>query len=431
MNNLDDFEKYLRDQLKGHAEPEPLMWNRLTDAIGRATPWYARSAFRYTFTAIGAMVFGAISSYIYLDQRVNQNAQTQTTTQTGTTAQSTLDKILKESDEPALQGTFATQNVNPITYPNANAFDPIVGDTSINFVQAFFPSKNLVEPYTAFPNSDQSQLGNPADKLKLMAAGKIKLQKQELINRSQVLPLAGRFELSLSTGNTWNKLPSFDYQLGPQGMQHAAYRQQQSPFISLQARVYKNWHLQAGIQMIQTTLEEHFYKTEVYSYDDKENYLFPYLYGFRQVSDEELHEGPWPYSPNPPGGGEVSKVKADYSSIVNQQRIVLPFSLSFHQQFGPFEAQFHAGLAFSYTTKTSQTLTIPGYLPSSIYVNAQNDKLQTFAQSQIRLSYRANRHLAIFVEPQLRSSIQQQNLMHALPYRSNSKALFAGLSWKF
>jgi hypothetical protein len=315
MNNLDDFEKYLRDQLKGHAEPEPLMWNRLTDAIGRATPWYARSAFKYTFTAIGAMVFGAISSYIYLDQRVNQNAQTQTTTQTGTTAQSTLDKILKESDEPALQGTFATQNVNPITYPNANAFDPIVGDTSINFVQAFFPSKNLVEPYTAFPNSDQSQLGNPADKLKLMAAGKIKLQKQELINRSQVLPLAGRFELSLSTGNTWNKLPSFDYQLGPQGMQHAAYRQQQSPFISLQARVYKNWHLQAGIQMIQTTLEEHFYKTEVYSYDDKENYLFPYLYGFRQVSDEELHEGPWPYSPNPPGGGEVSKVKADYSSI--------------------------------------------------------------------------------------------------------------------
>jgi hypothetical protein len=88
-------------------------------------------------------------------------------------------------------------------------------------------------------------------------------------------------------------------------------------------------------------------------------------------------------------------------------------------------------LAFSFTTKASQTLKIPGYLPSTIYLHSQNGRLQTFAQSQVRLSYKANRHLAIFVEPQLRSSIRQQNLAHASPYRSNSKALFAGLSWNF
>jgi hypothetical protein len=77
MKQLDDFEKYLRDQLKGHVEPEPLMWNRLTDAIGRATPWYTRSAFKYAFTAIGAMVFGAVSSYVYLEQHQTKAARSE------------------------------------------------------------------------------------------------------------------------------------------------------------------------------------------------------------------------------------------------------------------------------------------------------------------------------------------------------------------
>lgn len=424
MNKLDDFEKYLRDQLKGHAEPEPLMWNRLNDALGRVQPWYARSAFKYAFTAVSAMVFGAVSSYLYLDQQNNQTAQiakstqTQKTAQTQNTTQSTLDELVKGSNEQALQGTFANPSVYPIAnmvYPIANTVDQIARDTSIHLEQAFLPN----------------HLVNPTDKLALLAAGKIMLPKQVLQNRPQVLPLAGRFELSLATGNTWSKLPDFDYHLGPQGMQHAGYRQQQSPLLAVQARVYQNWHVQAGVQLLQTTLEEHFYHTDVFSYDDEEHYLFPYLYGFRQVSDEELHEGPWPYGPNIPVGPETSKVKADYSSVVNQQRVVLPLTLSYHQQFGQFEAQLHAGLAFSFSTKTSQTLVVPGYLPSTIYLHSQNGLLQTFAQSQLRLSYKANRNFSIFVEPQLRSSIRQQNLVHAAPYRSNSKAVFAGLSWNF
>jgi hypothetical protein len=424
MNKLDDFEKYLRDQLKGHAEPEPLMWNRLNDALGRVQPWYARSAFKYAFTAVSAMVFGAVSSYLYLDQQNNQTAQIAKSTQivktaqTQNTTQSTLDELVKGSNEQALQGTFANPSVYPIAnmvYPIANTVDQIARDTSIHLEQAFL----------------LNQLVNPTDKLALLTAGKIMLPKLALQNRPQVLPLAGRFELSLATGNTWSKLPDFDYHLGPQGMQHAGYRQQQSPLLALQARVYQNWHVQAGVQLLQTTLEEHFYHTDVFSYDDEEHYLFPYLYGFRQVSDEELHEGPWPYGPNIPVGPEISKVKADYSSVVNQQRVVLPLTLSYHQQFGQFEAQLHAGLAFSFATKTSQTLVVPGYLPSTIYLHSQNGLLQTFAQSQLRLSYKANRHLSIFVEPQLRSSVHQQNLVHATPFRSNSKALFAGLSWNF
>jgi hypothetical protein len=432
MNKLDDFEKYLRDQLKGHAEPETLMWNRLNDAIGRVQPWYARSAFKYAFTAIGAMVFGAVSSYLYLDQQDPQTAQTQKSAQIQKTTQSTLDKLVKGSNEQALQGTFAT----PVSNSSIHFLDPTLDQIGLaptfHLDEAFLPNNEPMESLNSIPNEAQRQFANPPiDQLALLAAGQINIPKQTLQNHPQVVPLAGRFELSLATGNTWSNLPNFDYHLGPQGMQHAGYRQQQSPLLAVQARVYKNWHLQAGAQLLQTTLEEHFYHTDVFSYDDEEHYLFPYLYGFRQVSDEELHEGPWPYGPNIPVGPEISKVKADYSSVVNQQKLVLPVTLSYHQQFGPFEAQLHAGLAFSFATKTSQTLVVPGYLPSTIYLQSQNGRLQTFAQSQVRLSYKANRHLSIFVEPQLRSSIRQQNLVHASPYRYNSKAIFAGLSWNF
>jgi hypothetical protein len=431
MNDLDDFEKYLRDQLKGHAEPEPLMWNRLNDAIGRVKPWYARSAFKYAFTAIGAMVFGAVSSYLYLNQQGQQIAQTQLATQPQKTTQSTADNNVKGSDEQVLQGTVATPVSNSSIHFLAPTPDQIELAPTFHLDEAFLPNNERMEPLNSIPNEEQKQFATPIDQLALLTAGKIALPKQTLQNHPQVLPLAGRFEFSLATGNTWSNLPNFDYHLGPQGMQHAGYRQQQSPLLAVQARVYKNWHLQAGAQLLQTTLEEHFYHTDVFSYDDEEHYLFPYLYGFRQVSDEELHEGPWPYGPNIPVGPEISKVKADYSSVVNQQKLVLPVTLSYHQQFGPFEAQLHAGLAFSFATKTSQTLVVPGYLPSTIYLHSQNGRLQTFAQSQVRLSYKANRHLSIFVEPQLRSSIRQQNLAHASPYRSNSKALFAGLSWNF
>lgn len=431
MNNLDDFEKYLRDQLKGHVEPEPLMWNRLTDVIGRATPWYARSAFKYAFTAIGAMVFGAVSSYLYLDQQGQQTAQNQLATQPQKTTQSKANKNVKGSDEQVLQGTVAT----PVSKSSIHFLAPTPNQTELaptyHLDEAFLPNNELMEPLNSIPNEEQKQFTTPIDQLALLAAGKIALPKQTLQNHPQILPFAVRFEFSLATGNTWSNLPNFDYHLGPQGMQQAGYRQQQSPLFAVQARVYKNWHILAGAQLLQTTLEEQFHHTDVFSFDDKEHYLFPYLYGFRQVSDEELHEGPWPYGPNIPVGPEISKVKADYSSVVNQQKLVLPVTLSYHQQFGPFEAQLHAGLAFSFATKTTQTLVVPGYLPSTIYLHSQNGRLQTFAQSQVRLSYKANRHLAIYVEPQLRSSIRQQNLAHASPYRSNSKALFAGLSWNF
>jgi hypothetical protein len=208
-------------------------------------------------------------------------------------------------------------------------------------------------------------------------------------------------------------------------------RQQQSPQLLVQARVYKNWHIQTGVQFLQSELTEHFYHANVFSYDEKEHYLFPYLYGFRQVSDEELNEGPWPFGPNQPGGPEISHVKADYTSVIRKQQFILPLTIGYLYQFGHFAAQINAGMALCFDSKTSQSLRIPGYFPSTVYFKAANGQLQTFVQGQLRLSYKANQHFSIYIEPQLRTSFQQQYLVHAAPYRTNTKALFAGLSWNF
>ena len=89
MNQLDDFEKYLRDQLKGHVQPEPLMWKRLNDVLGYVQPWYARSAFKYVLTACGAMIFGAISTYLYMEKQSSPSLQQ---TSTSTTASATAAK---------------------------------------------------------------------------------------------------------------------------------------------------------------------------------------------------------------------------------------------------------------------------------------------------------------------------------------------------
>ena len=452
MNQLDDFEKYLRDQLKGHAEPDPLMWKRLTDTLERVQPWYARSVFKYALTAFGAMVFGAISSYLYFDQQHTPNqsvvqTETQTAKQTKSTTQSQTQSPAKSTDE-------ASVNV-----PMIGNIKDMVEDESKGMVTShlFDSFKGLVEnPIRSQVNGDKEGpvesivkrvFENPEEgpeegianvtggseevKLPLLSTNKINIAQQVLLNTPRKIASSGRFELSIASGQTRSNLPNFNYQLGNQGMQQGAMRQQQSPQLLAQVRIYKNWHIQAGVQYLQSELTEHFYHANVFSYDEKEHYLFPYLYGFRQISDEELHEGPWPFGPNQPGGPEISIIKADYTSIVRKQQVIVPLTLSYHRQIGAFEAQIHAGLALCFDTKTSQSLTIPGYLPTSIYLQSPNGRLQTFAQSQVRLSYRANPHLSIFMEPQLRSGLRQQNLMHSSPYRSNSKAFFAGLSWKF
>ncbi|MEY5000602.1 MAG: hypothetical protein RLZZ211_638 [Bacteroidota bacterium] len=416
MNQLDDFEKHLRDQLKGHVEPEPLMWRRLTDALGRVQPWYARSAFKYALTAIGAMVFGAISTYLYMDQQQIKH-----------TDPSMAQTATKKMNLSAKEGSALIVQAPQTERISASSLTQIAQESQLYDQNA---SAQILDTNTPLHSNDVAAISFE-QALPNLAIRKLKTTNPTLQHASLVSPALHRLALSVSTGHLQTNLPTFDYQLGPNGTHQASQIQKTSPLLQLQILLFRNWSFNAGIQQINTNLEEHFYQTDVYSFDEKEHFLFPYLYGFRQMSDEELHEGPWPLGPNPPGGPENVHVKANYTSQIQQQQLIVPLTFSYHKQFGSFEAQLHAGLALYFNYQTLQTLRIPGYLPSSIYLNQQNDRVQTFAQSQLRLSYLANPHLSIFVEPQFRSSFQRQNEIHSTPYRTNSRALNAGICWKF
>lgn len=453
MKQLDDFEKYLRDQLKGHTEPEPLMWKRLSDALGRVQPWYARSAFKYALTAFGSLLIGVITTYTYLENK-NKNAthpiaqhssgrdfknnSVGETQKQQTASLNSLDINLKSNNDLILLSKIKVdQDTSPIIKQYLLQKEEYAGNR--NEIQkleeirdlAIRPAATPLEGLEMFNDIDSIQKDQTDRTLTPLLARHISQHLSSLQERAAFIPNSSPISLSVATGQSFSKLPSFNYQLGAEGAQHAELLLKQSPLFQLQVHLYKNWHFNTGIQYLNTTINERFDQTKVFSYDEKEHYLFPYIYGFRQISDEELQEGPWPFGPNPPGGGDVSHVKANYQSEVRSQHIIVPLTLSYHQQFGVFEAQLHAGVGLNFPYRTSQTLHIPGYAPSTINIKHSMGQFQAMAQSQLRLSYLANRHLSVFIEPQIRSAFQVQNELHTLPYRNNTKAIYAGLSWKF
>ncbi len=459
MKQLDDFEKYLRDQLKGHTEPDPLMWKRLSDALGRVQPWYARNAFKYALTAFGSLLIGVITTYTYLENKNKvathpiaqhssgrdfKNNSVGVTQKQQTASLNSLDINLKSNNDLILRSKIKVdQDTSPITKQylfqkeeyadNRNEILKLaeIRDLATRVAITTVQSDEAVKATNTNEAIKAIQDFNLDIALSTLIPKRIEQQFSSLQDRSAFIPNSSPISLSVATGQSFSKLPAFNYQLGAEGAQHADLMLQQSPLFQLQVHLYKNWHFNTGIQYLNTTINEQFEQTKVFSYDEKEHYLFPYIYGFRQISDEELQEGPWPFGPNPPGGGDVSHVKANYQSEVRSQHIIIPLTLSYHQQFGVFEAQLHAGVGLNFPYRTSQTLHIPGYAPSTIYIQHPMGQIQAMAQSQLRLSYLANRHLSVFIEPQIRSAFQVQNELHTLPYRNNTKAIYAGLSWKF
>ncbi len=434
MKQLDDFEKYLRDQLKGHIEPEPLMWKRLSDALGSVQPWYARSVFKYALTAFGSLLLGVITTYTYLEQKndvVNKSAVRVSKHKTiGVAQQQQTASVRDEVNE--LHGNKSKHTEH---YSVQNA--------SITSVQKEIQNLDEIRDLLTIPaiSNDLADGTVPADEaiqdlkpemtLSPLVPQHIKQEFSSIKVRAAIIPNSSRISLSIATGQSFSKLPSFNYQLGTEGTQQAELLWQQNPLFQIQVHLHKNWHFNTGIQYLNSTINERFEQTKVFSYDEKEHYLFPYIYGFRQISDEELQEGPWPFGPNPPGGGDVSHIKANYQSVVRSQHLIVPVTIGYHKQFGVFEAQLHAGLGLNFAYRTNQTLHLPGYAPSTIYIKPPMGQFQVMAQSQLRMSYLANRHLAVFIEPQIRSAFQAQNQLHTLPYRNNTKAIYAGLSWKF
>lgn len=415
MNQLDDFEKQLRDQLKGHVAPEPLMWSRLTDALSNVKPWYAKSIFKYTLTALTSLSIGAFGSYFYIEQKHSNQPQI---------------NIAQDRTKQQHLSTPQVQTGNNST----TAFSSTKRTNSAVEPQVLAPqlTEQLTEQFTE-QFTEQNAIDAELDWLPIgkRAATKIPISKTALLQKRSLTSPTGRIGLSIATGTAQNNLPIPTYQIGPLAEHQLSQNSKSSPLLQLQFALFTNWHFNIGVQQISQQYTEHFQKTEVFSYDDKEHYLFPYIYGFRKLSDEELHGGPWPFGPNPPGGPSTTFVLANYTSRIQTNTLYMPLTLSYHKQFGLFEAQLHAGVGLQFGYNNTHTLELPGYLPSTILLDEPFLRFNTSLQSQLRLSYLANKHLAVFVEPQFRLAFSKQDFEAVSAFRAQSKGAYAGLSWKF
>lgn len=423
MNQLDDFEKQLRDQLKGHVEPEPLMWSRLTDALSRVKPWYAKSIFKYGLTALTSLTIGAYASYFYFEQKGSAKAQI-----------NIAQDRTKQQQHHLSSQQFAQLNIETNSVLDKQS-TPQVSTSAFNSTTRTqledtpqFLAQQLTEQFTEQKAIDSESVWLPIGKI---AANKIPISKTALLQKRSLTSHTGRIGLSIASGTTHSNLPIPTYQFGPLAEHQLSQRSKSSPLLQLQIALLGNWHINIGMQQLSQEYTEHFQKTEVFSYDDKEHFLFPYLYGFRKFSDEELHGGPWPFGPNPPGGPSTSFVLANYTSHIQTNTLYVPLTLSYHKQLGQFEAQLHAGVGLHFGFNNTHTLELPGYLPSTILLDLAALRFNTSLQTQLRLSYFANKHLAVFVEPQFRSAFSKQDLGSVPTFRSQSKGAYAGLSWKF
>lgn len=421
MNQLDDFEKQLRDQLKGHVAPEPLMWSRLTDALSNVKPWYAKSIFKYTLTALTSLTIGAYASYFYFEQKGSAKAQINIAQDRTKQQQLSSTQVPKRNDErmTALDEQ-STPQISTSAFTSTKKM--LLEDAPPFFAQP------LTEQFTEQNAIDAELVWLPIGK---RVATKIPITKTALLQKRSLTSPTGRIGLSIATGTAQSNLPLPSYQIGPLAEHQLSQNSKSSPLLQLQFALFTNWHLNIGVQQISQQYTEHFQKTEVFSYDDKEHYLFPYIYGFRKLSDEELHGGPWPFGPNPPGGPSTTFVLANYTSRIQTNTLYVPLTFSYHKQFGLFEAQFHAGVGLHFGFNNTHTLELPGYLPSTVLLDEPLLRFNTSFQTQLRLSYLANKNLAVFIEPQFRSAFSKQDLGSAATFRPQTKGAYAGLSWKF
>lgn len=431
MNQLDDFEKQLRDQLKGHVAPEPLMWSRLSDALGRVKPWYAKNIFKYGLTAFTSLIVGSYGTFYYLEQQ-HLKPNTKAAIQQNATKPSNNQVLAKASINNNAYSPLTSANIYlPSSTTTVLTESPINTD-STSQTASQNTNLNKTRPDEAIHQAlalttapiDLSAMPPRAPQLIGQAKSQLQLNKTAPYHSSALT-------ISLSSGKMATNLPSFTYQIGPIAQHQTELTNKISPLLQLQFPIFRNWHLNAGVQQLSSSTTEHFLNTEVFSYDDKEHFLFPYLFGYRKISDEELHGGQWPFGPNPPVGPETSMVLADYSSMVQTNSIYVPVSVSYHKQIGLFEAQLHAGLGMHFGYRNTQTLNLPGYLPSTILLNNDFLNFHTAFQTQVRLNYIANPHLAIFIEPQMRLALRQQKFLTTQAYRPLSSGLYAGISWKF
>lgn len=417
MQELDAFEKFLKEQLKGHQAPQELMWKRLHDVIGKPKVWYAKSLYKYALTAITAAGIGAGSTFLVMNQQ-KENAKGQQ----ALTLQAAQSYQTKEAENNTSEPTTSSKTeLSPDLKPFIAANFPLQKSTTL-----------LTDEMLINGAKSSSQEVFKEQGLQTLCINPLLIAKQNLKSGPISKNNLSRLSIQIASRKAANILQAQSYSLN----NSASYKQRistaQMPTIQLQYHFPKGWFAALGIGQQNLSLTENFTKTNVYSYDDQEHYQFTYVFGQRQISDEQLENGPWPnLPPNPPFGSDTSHVHTNYISDVQLQVLEFPINFGYEKGFGNFGLQFSTGLTCNYLTNAQQTLSIPGYSPSQVSIVQKLNRWSLNQQQSIKLQYFANRHLGVFLEPSYTFQWKGFSSTANQGFKLNQWQLQTGISWKF
>lgn len=448
MQELDAFEKYLQEQLKGQAAPQDLMWKRLHDVIGKPKAWYAKSFVKYALTALTAATIGAGSTYVILN---NQATGSATPVVSSELSQKTIlspeqeksfasgSLPIEKQNLPLVQNLVSKeakgQNLEQSTLKNKQAqyLDAIskIQNLEQNQLEYLDESNPVINPFHQEAGPDAIQPQTTEASIQYLKPISIQLDKKSLIKHPKTPLLRTGLSLQLSSAKSFNSFQSTPYSLNNSASYTQAVSTQQKPSLQIQYHFPKSWVLGLGIGQQQIQIAEHFYKTNVYSYDDKEHYWFNYAFGQRSISDEELDNGPWPFLPPNPFGSDTSHVHINYQSDVRFNILQIPLSIAYERRFGNFALQLSTGLTLNYIKNATQTLGIPGFAPSTIDITDQLQKWSCYQQQSLRFEYLANKHLGVYLEPSYLMQIQRFKSESGQGVKLNQMQLRTGISWKF
>jgi hypothetical protein len=442
MQELDAFEKYLQEKLKGQTAPQELMWKRLNDVISKPKVWYAKSIYKYALTAITAAGIGAGSTFLFMNQKkdnsivehsvssirqqaIEQKASNPTTLNNALILKDS--KQLKAATHPLQDTEASSEKKQPFNQSETNSIKETLIYGNENSFNEFIQTTALINGELLASSAVWEE-----HTLQALSLKPIHISKQNLKTGLASKNTPSRFSMQIAGRKASNKLQAPAYVLN----NSASYKQhisaQQKPTIQLQYHFPKGWFAGLGIGQQQFSLIENFNKTNVYSFDNKENYLFTYAFGLRQISDEELENGPWPnFPPNPPFGSDTSHVHTNYISEVQLNQIEFPINFGFEKSIGNFGIQFSAGLTCNYITNADQILSIPGYIPSQVNITQGLNRWNLNQEQSVKFEYFANSHLGVFLAPSYIFQWKGFASSAAQGFKVNQWHLNTGISWKF
>ncbi|MEN9702117.1 MAG: hypothetical protein RIR55_1459 [Bacteroidota bacterium] len=445
MKELDAFEKYLREQLKGQQEPHELMWKRVRDVVGQQKAWYAKSLFKYALTALTAASIGVGSSALYFKSKsINDSDQgvkienpikgtqlsqlSQAKNQASASSSISTDSNSSQTNETTVPSVAAWQNTVSSLANNPTALENFVGANNVIDSESNLFTEGIVE--IVDPISYEIDLNESA--LKQLVPKKINTRSLQLVKQPVLSSKTNAFSIQLASNASKNNLLAPAYVLNNSAFYDQNLTVKNALSAQLQYHFPKGWVVGIGIAPQGIQLYENFYQTNVYSYDDKEHYWFNYIFGQRRVSDEELEDGPWPFGGSfpPPFGSDTSHVHTNYTSVLDLKTVQFPLSFGYERKIGPLDIQLTTGVQLNLLTQARQTLILQGYLPNTTDISNNLTRLSFKQFQNIRFTYWANPHFGVYLQPSYALQLKDYRASNGNGFGMNQWQLSTGISLK-